>query len=220
MPRCKIYLDESGDLGFKFDAPYRAGGSSRHLTLAAAICEGESQKHVKRFMADFARDQGASAKCEVKWVDLDQPQRVEFARRARKLTETRQEIYFASITVYKPRVQAHIRSDPNKLYNYMIGLMLLPFMEKFDQVQFYPDARSIKVKSGNSLHDYLQTQLWFERKATTELETLLCDSSKIRALQFTDYISGVFQSFYEDGLKEPRDLLEPVALCKRLYFPP
>lgn len=30
-----VYLDESGDLGWKFDAPYRSGGSSRYLTIAA-----------------------------------------------------------------------------------------------------------------------------------------------------------------------------------------
>ncbi|QKS61694.1 DUF3800 domain-containing protein [Cupriavidus gilardii] len=32
-----IYLDESGCLGWKLDAPYQRGGSSRHFTLAAAI---------------------------------------------------------------------------------------------------------------------------------------------------------------------------------------
>ncbi|CAJ0780588.1 DUF3800 domain-containing protein [Ralstonia chuxiongensis] len=32
-----IYLDESGCLGWKLDAPYQRGGSSRHFTLAAAV---------------------------------------------------------------------------------------------------------------------------------------------------------------------------------------
>jgi hypothetical protein len=32
-----IYLDESGELGWKFDAPYRKGGSSRYLTIASLV---------------------------------------------------------------------------------------------------------------------------------------------------------------------------------------
>jgi hypothetical protein len=32
-----IYLDESGCLGWKLDAPYQSGDSSRHFTLAAAV---------------------------------------------------------------------------------------------------------------------------------------------------------------------------------------
>jgi len=32
-----IYLDESGDLGWNFTAPFRNGGSSRYLTIAA-VC--------------------------------------------------------------------------------------------------------------------------------------------------------------------------------------
>ena len=42
MTRSFIYLDESGDLGWKFDAPYRDGGSSRYITIAALIVPEES----------------------------------------------------------------------------------------------------------------------------------------------------------------------------------
>lgn len=44
-----IYLDESGDLGFNFSAPFRTGGSSRFLTIGAlsvdpekSTCPGDS----------------------------------------------------------------------------------------------------------------------------------------------------------------------------------
>jgi len=33
----RIFVDESGDLGWQFNDPYRAGGSSRYLTLACLI---------------------------------------------------------------------------------------------------------------------------------------------------------------------------------------
>src|ERR1035441_5537034 len=82
------------------------------------------------------------------------------------------EIALHAIVVKKENVQAHIRTDSNKLYNYMIRLALLDKMAKHDVVTLVPDPRSIKVQSGNSLHDYLQMQLWFEKKATTKLITL------------------------------------------------
>ena len=40
-----VYLDESGDLGWKFDAPYRCGGSSRYLTISAIIFCSYVERH-------------------------------------------------------------------------------------------------------------------------------------------------------------------------------
>jgi len=220
MSRCVIYLDESGDLGFTFAAPYRDGGSSRHLTLAAAVCPDGSQKYLKRFISDFYKDRGVAAGSELKWVDLDAAGRLDFAKRAARMVRTRGVLAVHSMTVYKQRVLPHIQADPNKLYNYMVALMLLPVMKKFDEVCFVPDARSIKVKSGNSLHDYLQTKLWFDEGVLTKLETNPSDSEKSRPLHFVDYVCGVFQSFHEDRQADARDALAPVTNCRKLYFPP
>lgn len=219
MSRCIVYLDESGDLGFKFDAAYRAGGSSRHLTLAATICPGDSNKHIKRFISDFYRARNVPTGNELKWVDLKSRDRIDFADRASKLSQLHPQISYAAITVYKQRVQSHIKADPNKLYNYMVGLFLLPIMKRFDEVCFVPDARAIKVKSGNSLHDYLQTKLWFEELVATKLTTQPSDSAKCRPLHFTDYLCGAFQSHYEDSASEPINALGPCTSLSRLFFP-
>ena len=42
-----IYLDESGDLGWNFTAPYRSGGSSRHMTIAS-LCVPSDKKHLPK----------------------------------------------------------------------------------------------------------------------------------------------------------------------------
>jgi hypothetical protein len=219
MSRCNVYLDESGDLGFTFTAPYRAGGSSRYLTLAAAICRDDSNKHLKRFIADFYIARHIPAGHELKWSSLKEADRVDFATRAAQLTKAQSEISYAAITVYKQRVQAHIQADPNKLYNYMTGLLLLQIIKKFDEVHFIPDARTIKVKSGNSLHDYLQTKLWFDENVATKLFTHPSDSTKTRALHFTDYLCGAVQSHHEDSASNAKRLLAPHMGCKTLFFP-
>ncbi|VEH66653.1 Uncharacterised protein [Rodentibacter pneumotropicus] len=45
-----VYLDESGDLGWKFDAPYRQGGSSRYLTIATILIHHDKRHLLKRLM--------------------------------------------------------------------------------------------------------------------------------------------------------------------------
>jgi hypothetical protein len=108
MTRCVIYLDESGDLGFKFTAPYRAGGSSRHLTLGAVICPDDSKKYVRRFVDKFYRRRGVPAGGELKWADLGGADRMDFASRAAELKRLHGVIEYVTITVYKPRVMPHI----------------------------------------------------------------------------------------------------------------
>jgi hypothetical protein len=45
-----IYLDESGDLGWSFDKPYRHGGSSRYLTIASLVVDPSKKHFPKRLI--------------------------------------------------------------------------------------------------------------------------------------------------------------------------
>jgi hypothetical protein len=213
-----IYLDESGDLGWKFDQPYRRGGSSRHLTIAALVVPSELREHPKRVVRKlYGRHKWATEK-ERKWSDMDGSERKSFADQAAKLKTRLPRDAYCSITVRKENVEKHIRADENKLYNYMIRLLLVERMRRFDEVTFVPDERAIKVKSGNSLHDYLQMVLWFELEVKTRLSTMASDSSKTLNLQFVDMLSGVVQSHYEDKNSHPWTVLGPHIQSKRLFF--
>jgi len=214
-----IYLDESGDLGWKFDAPYRRGGSSRHITIASLVVS-PSKKHlpkrlIKKLYTKFKWPTGV----EKKWADMSLAERIWFAERASELkTNYHNDIRYISITVKKENVQSHIRTDANKLYNYMIGLSLLREMSQHDTVTFVPDPRSIKVESGNSLHDYLQTQLWFEKDTATTLITEPYDSASNRNVQFADMLSGIVQGHFEDGNSQPWAKLRNNISYKTLFF--
>jgi hypothetical protein len=45
-----VYLDESGDLGWTFDKPYRHGGSSRYLTISVLIVPKDLSHLPKRIL--------------------------------------------------------------------------------------------------------------------------------------------------------------------------
>jgi len=214
-----LFMDESGDLGWKFDAPYLTGGSSRYLTIAGAIVADGADKHLCRLIRDIYSARGWNTKKEKKWSQMKPAAKMDFAARAAHLSEGRSGISFHSISVYKPNVQEHIRGDGNKLYNYMIGLLFLTHLQRFDHVTFIPDERSVKVTSGDSLHDYLQTQLWFEVGASTVLQTVPGDSSKHQPLQFADMLAGCVQDRYEKVLSSPFERIRSELNVKKLFFP-
>ena len=214
-----IYLDESGDLGWTFDKPYRNGGSSKHLTIAC-LCITADKKHLTtRLIKNLYKRFNWNPKIERKWSDMNTDQRTLFAEKAAQLKQRfPQVISYFSITVNKQKVSSHIRQDPNKLYNYMINLLITQKMSLHDKVTLIPDPRSIKVESGRSLHDYLQTQLWFEHKAKTILTTIPCDSASCSNVQFADMLSGVVQGFYEDSKQPAWHQLEHHLQAEKLFF--
>ena len=219
MTSAVVYVDESGDLGWSFDRPYRAGGSSRYLTISALIAESDHTKYCKRVVRKLYVLHSWDPKTEKKWADMKRAERLNFADRAAKLEAARKgRISYCAITVSKENVAGHIRRDENKLYNYMIKLLLAERMAGFDNVTFVPDERAIKVKSGNSLHDYLQTVLWFELGATTNLHTIPSDSSRTLNLQFADMLAGVVQNHYEDCASDAWRSLGGSIVSQRLFF--
>jgi len=218
MPTAAIYADESGDLGWRFSAPYRSGGSSRFLTISALITPEETRKYPKRLIKKLYRLFEWDTAREIKWADMPITQRKKFAELAVAMKGSHPEIRFQTITVAKQNVDEHITADGNKLYNYMLRLLLVKQMKKFDRVTFVPDERSIKVKSGNSLHDYLQTTLWFDEKVKTQLLTQPRDSSATMNLQFADMLAGACQSFFEDGNDDAWKILSSATDCKKLFF--
>jgi len=100
----------------------------------------------------------------------------------------------------------------------MICLSLLFEMSIYDEVRFHPDPRTIKVESGNSLHDYLQTQLWFEKVVQTNLITMPLESSASKNIQFSDMLSGLVQGHFEDGRSDTWNILSPYISYKTLFF--
>jgi hypothetical protein len=214
-----IYADESGDLGWAFDAPYGKKGSSRYLTIFAVCAEDAKCHHLNRVIRGLYKAARWNTKHERKWIDAGLKSRIHFAQEAAKLSEAHPDITYHAIVVNKQAVQPHLRQDPNKLYNYMLGLLLLKEMAKHKNVTFLPDNRSVKVASGNSLHDYLQTQLWYELGVETRLKTEATDSKQSITLQFADMMAGVVGSKFELGSGEPFQILAEHVSLKKLYFP-
>lgn len=219
MSSAIFYLDESGDLGWNFTAPYRQGGSSRYLTIATLICPSDKKHLPKRLIKSLYIKFKWDSSLEKKWSDMILQERIAFAQSTKSLLIGHPEIKLAAITVAKEHVENHIRQDGNKLYNYMINLSLIDEMAKYDNVIFCPDERSIKVKSGNSLHDYLGIGLAFTKKVATNLQTMPCNSASSKNSQFADMLAGLVQGHYENSTNSCWRILGHHIKSKRLFFP-
>jgi hypothetical protein len=213
-----IYVDESGDLGWSFHAPYRSGGSSRYLTVAA-LCVPSKKKHIpKRVIKGLYKTFKWHTSVEKKWKDMRPSERAAFATAVLRMCTQHPDIHLHAITVKKERVEEHIRADENKLYNYMIRLCILDCMAMEDEVVLVPDPRSIKVESGRSLHDYLQMELWFTRRVRTRLSTNPLDSKSCKGLQLADMLAGLVQQRFEDKYFEHIRICIRRVRLRKLFF--
>lgn len=213
-----VYIDESGDLGWILNQPFRLGGSSQFLTIAALIIPKTLSHLSKRITKSVYRNRKQATNKELKGHNLTRDERVKFATKVVGLIQREPEIKIVAITVKKKNVQAHIRDDANKLYNYMIRLALLDFIKMVPSVNFIPDPRSLKVASGNSLIDYLQIDLWFNQNSSTILNYIPVESKNSFNLQFIDFIANIVWNFHENNRADGYNILKKHLHLKSLFF--
>ncbi|MDR1323290.1 MAG: DUF3800 domain-containing protein [Candidatus Margulisbacteria bacterium] len=211
-----IYLDESGDLGWKFDKPYRYGGSSRYLSIALIFVPRHLKNKPKDLMRKLYKKYAWTH--EKKASDSTDTQRLEFCAMVRELLKKYPEIKISCITVKKENVYEHIRQDSNLLYNYMIGLVLPDYIEKQGKVFFSPDIRSVKIKSGNSLIDYLRVKIWLEHDLKTSIIYAPDESHKSYSIQFADWIVNNIWLNFENNTNKYFDLISAHINLRRLFF--
>jgi hypothetical protein len=213
-----IYLDESGDTGWSFSLPYSRGGSSRYLVITACVIPPPVTGKSERLVRHLYKHRQWNTVTEKKWGRMTPSAREAFAKSAAKLVGANPSLALLSIVADKRRVADHTKHDSNQLYNYMVKRLLLLEMARYQRVQFRPDERALPASSGNSLHDYLQAELWFGIGAQTRLETRPIDSRHSTSLQFVDMVSGVVHAHFEFGEQRNWALLEPHVRLEKLNF--
>ena len=125
MADTHVYIDESGDLGFKFDRPFRKGGSSRYLTIAFLLIPKDSTYLIKRIVRSIYKKRKQQSSKELKGSELTFQEKEYIVKNTVVVLEQNPDISIFAMTVYKENVRESIQKDANKLYNYMIRLILL-----------------------------------------------------------------------------------------------
>jgi len=214
-----VYLDESGDLGWKFNAPFMNGGSSRYLTIAFIIVPNTNKDLPHRQVSKTYTKFNYQFGMEHKGNKLPKNVREYFINRVIKMMQSNPDVLMSAITVKKERVFDHIRRDGNILYNYLTKIGICDHIKSCNgNVDFIRDERTIKVSSGNSLIEYLQTELWFEKNSKAFLVDQPAKSHQNFNILFIDWIANTIWQYYELGEDVGFSLLDPIMKCQKLFF--
>lgn len=213
-----VYLDESGDLGWKFNAPYRQGGSSRYITIGYLVNPITHCNIPKRLVKDFYKHFHFNPQKEIKASDLKAHHKEFICHQTVNMMRKYPDFILGAITAKKEAVNAAFRTDGNTLYNYMMGECLLDHIESHETSKISRDNRSVKVLSGSSCIDYLQTLTFYHRMKKAVLKDNPTDSHTDDGIIFIDWITNIVWSKYEDNYLAWYDLLNGCLIEKTLFF--
>ena len=100
----------------------------------------------------------------------------------------------------------------------MINLALIDKICYHPVIYFCPDKRTVKIKSGNSLVDYMQIKLWFERNANTFIYNLPQESHKNNNIMFIDWLTHLIWIHYEYNESKYYNYLKKYLDIRNLFF--
>jgi len=214
-----IFLDESGDLGWSFKAPYRSpGGSSRFLTIGFLVTPVQQLPIARRIVRDVYHKFNFPRNQEVKSSDLKPVHREFICRETIKMLEKYPHFVLGTTTVKKENVPMPIRQDSNLLYNFMIGQCIFDHIDSHQTCKLTRDNRTVKMLSGSSCIDYLQTMLFLHLEKQTILKDNPTHSHQEDGVIFIDWITGIVWSKYEDKVEKWCELLGNHIKEKHLFF--
>lgn len=198
MTSASIFLDESGCLGWVLDKPNGKGGSSRFIVLAAIVVPEGANKHLERLIRGFYKSRGRKASSELKSTELNNHDRITFARGLVRLKQNNPGFSYHAVVVEKGGVIASLINKTEVLYNHMAERMLNAPMALHTKVEFYPDQRTVKPRDKNALHNYLETRLAIDGHIV-ELRTTPSDSGTFKEIQATDYLAAIVGAKFEEA---------------------
>ena len=118
-PSFVVYIDESGDEGFVFNAD--GSGSSRWFVLSAAVIRKANDLQMVSCLKETRCVLGKSPKTPLHFVDLKHDQRVPYIRRVGELP-----IRTVSVLIHKPLIVEPEKFQNTKylLYRYATRMLL------------------------------------------------------------------------------------------------
>jgi len=205
-----IYLDESGDLGFK-------KGSSKYFVISFIAMDTKTNLLLKRRIREIKQKYKINKNVEIKGNNSNHHFRIDILNEICSLPI---EIY--SITVNKQGIYNSLREDTNILYNYMTNLILVPYIEqkKINNLHIIADLRINKISRGMRFGNYLKYKILYENGLhNMKIVIQYLDSFSSKGLQAVDFIAyGLFRKYERRENRYYKILRGNIIEDKHLYF--
>ncbi|MGK0365157.1 MAG: hypothetical protein ACI85O_002222 [Saprospiraceae bacterium] len=214
-----IYFDESGDLGWTLNLPYRKGGSSRFFLIAYLIIPKEKNKLIERFINKFHKERKGIKK-EIKGASFRNSRAKVMSRLIIDFIRQNSDITIGYVVIKKSNVPITLVASGNDdvMYNYMVKIGITNKIGHFASVDIIPDKKSVPAGSKNSCPDLIKENLWLSRNSLVEITYKPEESHHNSRLIFIDWIANFIWRHYEDKNSEAFQILEPVLGSEQLFF--
>jgi hypothetical protein len=185
-----VYLDESGDTGFKFGR-----GSSRYFVITLMLVQDPLPFH---YAVDALRQGlGFAAGNEFKWYRSDEETRWAFLRMLRKQDFTARVLVIDKMLMTAP----HMRKQET-FYNFLVQLVLKYDNGTIQGASLVLDESVKSKKSKQQLTTYLRKELNASSTEPKIKEVRYHKSHADNLIQATDMLSGAIYARYHKGNSE------------------
>ena len=194
-----IYVDESGDLGFG------KSGSSDYLVIAYVATEDTTK--LKKIVRKGKKKAGLNKGEEISGGVVTRDFRERFLTRLVSI----EDLEIGAVVINKGGVYENLRpkDKQNILYAYAAGLILLPYLVRYDGCHINIDERSIKNRYGNMIDGYLLMQLAVELQSRHRFTFSAVESKYSLGLQAAHVVVNTIWRKYEKGYAEAYPIIEP-----------
>ena len=213
-----VYFDESGDLGWTLDQPFRKGGSSQFFTIAYLILPTDKNKFINRFVKTFFKTRGSNK--EIKGADIRRGRAKVLSTRITAFLDMHPDIRVGAITIDKKNAPSPLinTNNNNVLYNYLVQVGVCPKISSFSKVNIIPDKRSVPAGSQNSCPDLIKNDLWFWKKSSTQIHYQQEESFQNERLMFIDWVANFVWRHYENNYSNAYQVLGRYLQEDKVFF--
>ncbi len=194
-----IFVDESGNLGT----------DGRYFVIALIV--PQRKKRIVNFMKRFCAENKLQ---EVKGTLLSTPQKQKLLNHLNTFDDHN----ISYVVVDKSNVDnKKLFEDKNLLYNYAFQWLIKPVLRGTNEdVEILLDNHTTKVKSINTLCDYIRLKAYTEWGITSTINIRYCDSKASKIVQMADVIANVIYGHYTYDVTHLYSLLK---IDRSIKFP-
>lgn len=207
-----ILLDESGDLGFKFDR-----GSSKFFVITAVFTE------TKRPLEKIARNVHNNLKKKFKKVGTLHAYREKPITRQRVLKQLNEkDCSILAIILNKKKVYTKLQDEKPVLYNYVTNILLDRLFTKkpistSKLVNLIASRRETNKFLNQNFKAYLQNKVIADHKVRLKID--IATPSKEKSLQIVDFACWAIFRKYEIGNDSYYNLIKSKIIEEAPLFP-
>lgn len=206
-----IFLDESGDLGFRKT-------SSKWFLFTIVLTN--NHKKIEKVIKNIRK--GLKKKYKIKELHAYHSNTVTRHRMLKKLSEL-EDLKVLCIVLNKSRVYVDLQNQKNYLYNYTANILLDRLHNKSlikidDPISLYIDQKDTNKFIRENFEKYLKNNL-VKRGNNGKIEIKIKPSHTEKCLQAVDFVSWAIFRKYERGDYEYYEDIKDKIIEERLLFP-